>query len=68
MDTCNKIKVHAKAIRMPSYGRSENHRQRSVGYDHCPVSGSAAKFIATTMEIFLDARVYDTPMITVWKS
>ena len=36
------------------------------GTDHCPGYGSAAKFIATSaMEIYHDARVYDTGMITV---
>ena len=34
--------------------------------DHCPGYGSAAKYIATTMmELYLDATVYDTGMITV---
>lgn len=36
------------------------------GTDHCPGFASAAKYIATScMEINKDARVYDTPMITV---
>jgi 6-phosphofructokinase 1 len=34
--------------------------------DHCPGYGSAAKYIATSvMEVYHDARVYDTGMITV---
>ena len=34
--------------------------------DHCPGYASAAKYIATsTMEVYLDARVYDTGMITI---
>ena len=34
--------------------------------DHTPGFGSAAKYIATTiMEINLDAKVYDTPMLCV---
>ncbi|MCH5184421.1 MAG: diphosphate--fructose-6-phosphate 1-phosphotransferase, partial [Oscillospiraceae bacterium] len=37
-----------------------------AGTDHCPGYASAAKYIATSlMEIYHDARVYDTGMITV---
>ena len=36
------------------------------GTDHCPGYGSAAKYVATsTMEVYHDARVYDTGMITI---
>ena len=36
------------------------------GTDHCPGFSSAAKYIATsTMEVYHDANVYDTGMITV---
>ena len=36
------------------------------GTDHCPGFASAAKYIATSiMEINLDAKVYDTPMLCV---
>ena len=36
------------------------------GTDHCPGYGSAAKYVATTlMELYHDATVYDTPMVTV---
>ncbi len=36
------------------------------GTDHCPGYGSAAKYVATTcMEIYHDARVYDTGMLCV---
>ena len=36
------------------------------GTDHCPGFASAAKYIATScMEINKDARVYDTPMVTI---
>lgn len=36
------------------------------GTDHCPGYGSAAKYVATsTMEIYHDARVYDTGMVCV---
>jgi 6-phosphofructokinase 1 len=37
-----------------------------AGTDHCPGFASAAKYIATSMmEIYHDARVYDTGMITI---
>ena len=36
------------------------------GTDHCPGFSSAAKYIATScMEIYQDARVYDTGMVCV---
>lgn len=36
--------------------------------DHCPGYGSAAKYVATSiMEVYLDARVYDTGMVTVFE-
>jgi 6-phosphofructokinase len=68
MDTCNKIS---------KYLQQANYECRVVGIpktidndlaetDHCPGYGCAAKYIATTcMEVYLDARVYDTGMITV---
>ena len=37
-----------------------------AGTDHCPGYASAAKYIATSvMEVYHDARVYDTGMITI---
>ena len=37
-----------------------------AGTDHCPGFSSAAKYIATSvMEVYHDARVYDTGMVTV---
>jgi 6-phosphofructokinase 1 len=68
MDTCNKI---SKFMQKAGYecrvmGVPKTIDNDLWATDHCPGFGSAAKFIATTtMEIFLDARVYDTPMITV---
>lgn len=36
------------------------------GTDHCPGFASAAKYVATAcMEIYEDARVYDTPMVCI---
>lgn len=68
MDTCNKIS---------KYMQKSGHECRVIGVpktidndlfgtDHCPGFASAAKYIATTiMEVYLDARVYDTGMVTV---
>ena len=68
MDTCNKVS---------KYMQKSGYEMRIIGVpktidndlwatDHCPGYGSAAKYIATsTMEVYQDARVYDTGMITV---
>ena len=38
----------------------------SFGTDHCPGFASAAKYIATScMEVYQDARVYDTGMVCI---
>jgi 6-phosphofructokinase len=68
MDTCNKI---SKFLRDSGYecrviGVPKTIDNDLVGTDHCPGYGSAAKYVATScMEIYHDARVYDTGMITV---
>jgi 6-phosphofructokinase 1 len=68
MDTCNKV---SKFMQQSGYecrvmGVPKTIDNDLFGTDHCPGYGSAAKYIATsTMEVSLDARVYDTPMITV---
>lgn len=68
MDTCNKI---SKYLQRSGYecrvmGVPKTIDNDLYGTDHCPGFASAAKYIATTtMEVFLDARVYDTGMITV---
>jgi len=68
MDTCNKI---SKFIAKSGYecrviGVPKTIDNDLFGTDHCPGFSSAAKYIATTvMEVYLDARVYDTGMITV---
>ena len=68
MDTCNKI---SKFMLKNGYecrvmGIPKTIDNDLFGTDHCPGYGSAAKYIATTaMEIFLDAKVYDTGMVTV---
>ena len=68
MDTCNKIS---------KYCLSHGYECRVMGIpktidndlaitDHCPGFASAAKYIATSvMEVYRDARVYDTGMVTV---
>lgn len=68
MDTCNKI---SKFMANSGYdcnviGVPKTIDNDLFGTDHCPGYSSAAKYVATTtMEVKLDASVYDTPMITV---
>lgn len=68
MDTTNKI---SKFMQKAGYecrvmGVPKTIDNDLYGTDHCPGFSSAAKYIATaTMEVYLDARVYDTGMITV---
>ncbi len=68
MDTCNKI---SKFMQKVGYecrvmGVPKTIDNDLWGTDHCPGYGSAAKYIATsTMEVYLDARVYDTSMVTI---
>lgn len=68
MDTCNKI---SKFMLQNGYecrvmGIPKTIDNDLAGTDHCPGFASAAKYIATSvMEIYHDARVYDTGMITV---
>ena len=68
MDTCNKI---SKFMQRSGYecrviGVPKTIDNDLYGTDHCPGYGSAARYIATSiMEIYLDARVYDTGMITI---
>ena len=68
MDTCNKIsKYMAKSgWECRVMGIPKTIDNDLAGTDHCPGYASAAKYIATSvMEIYRDARVYDTGMITV---
>ncbi|HBQ64611.1 MAG TPA: 6-phosphofructokinase [Clostridiales bacterium] len=68
MDTCNKV---SKYMQKAGYecrvmGVPKTIDNDLFGTDHCPGYGSAAKYIATsTMEVYQDARVYDTGMITI---
>ena len=68
MDTCNKI---SKFMLKNGYecrvmGIPKTIDNDLYGTDHCPGFASAAKYIATTcMEVYRDAHVYDTGMITI---
>jgi len=68
MDTCNKI---SKYMQQSGYecrimGVPKTIDNDLNGTDHCPGFGSAAKYIATTcMEVYQDAHVYDTGMVTI---
>lgn len=68
MDTCNKI---SKFMQKSGYecrvmGVPKTIDNDLSNTDHCPGYASAAKYVATaTMEVYHDARVYDTPMVCV---
>ena len=68
MDTCNKI---SKFMLKNGYecrvmGIPKTIDNDLAGTDHCPGCASAAKYIATSiMEVYCDAHVYDTGMITI---
>lgn len=68
MDTCNKV---SKYMQQSGYevrvmGVPKTIDNDLFGTDHCPGYGSAAKYISTaTMEVYHDARVYDTGMVTI---
>ncbi len=68
MDTCNKISRYMESVGYECrvMGVPKTIDNDLFGTDHCPGFASAAKYIATScMEINKDARVYDSPMITV---
>ncbi len=68
MDTCNKI---SKYMQKAGYecrimGVPKTIDNDLNGTDHCPGFASAAKYIATSCaEVYQDARVYDTGMVTI---
>ena len=68
MDTCNKI---SKFMLKNGYecrvmGIPKTIDNDLFGTDHCPGFASAAKYIATScMEVYQDARVYDTGMVCI---
>lgn len=68
MDTCNKISkfMQKSGYEMRVMGVPKTIDNDLWATDHCPGYASAAKYIAiSTMEVYQDARVYDTGMITI---
>ncbi|MFA7367314.1 MAG: 6-phosphofructokinase [Bacilli bacterium] len=68
MDTCNKISKFLQAADWECrvIGVPKTIDNDLFGTDHCPGFGSAAKYVATSiMEIYKDAHVYDTSLVTV---
>ena len=68
MDTCNKISKYMQKVGYECrvMGVPKTIDNDLFGTDHCPGYASAAKYIATScMEVYHDAHVYDTGMITV---
>ena len=68
MDTCNKIsRYFAKSgYECRVMGVPKTIDNDLYGTDHCPGFGSAARYVATSlMEVYKDARVYDTGQITI---
>lgn len=68
MDTCNKVSKYMQGAGYECriMGVPKTIDNDIMGTDHCPGYGSAAKYIATsTMEVYHDATVYDTGMITI---
>lgn len=68
MDTCNKVSRYFKSCGYECrvIGVPKTIDNDLFGTDHCPGFASAAKYISTScMEVYKDAMVYDTGMITV---
>ncbi len=68
MDTCNKISKYClkNGYECRVMGIPKTIDNDLAITDHCPGFASAAKYIATSvMEVYRDARVYDTGMVTV---
>ena len=68
MDTCNKISKYMQKVGYPCniMGVPKTIDNDLSGTDHCPGYASAAKYIATScMELYQDARVYDTGMVAI---
>ncbi|MBR3179826.1 MAG: 6-phosphofructokinase [Clostridia bacterium] len=68
MDTCNKISKYMQRVGYECrvMGVPKTIDNDLYGTDHCPGFPSAARYVATScMEIYQDARVYDTPMICI---
>ena len=68
MDTCNKISKYMQKVGYECrvMGVPKTIDNDLFGTDHCPGFSSAAKYIATScMEVYKDARVYDTGLVAV---
>ena len=68
MDTCNKVSKYMQKVGYECrvIGVPKTIDNDLAETDHCPGYGSAARYVATsTMEVYLGARVYDTPMVCV---
>ena len=68
MDTCNKISkfMLRNGYEVRCMGIPKTIDNDLAGTDHCPGFASAAKYIATScMEVYQDARVYDTGMVCI---
>ena len=68
MDTCNKISKYLQKVGYECrvIGVPKTIDNDLNGTDHCPGYASAAKYIATSMaEVWLDAHVYNTGMVTI---
>ncbi len=68
MDTCNKISKYLQKVGYECrvMGIPKTIDNDLFGTDHCPGYASAAKYIATScMEVWQDAHVYDTGMVTI---
>ena len=68
MDTCNKISKYMMKVGYECrvMGVPKTIDNDLFGTDHCPGFSSAAKYIATScMEVYHDARVYDTGMVVI---
>lgn len=68
MDTCYKVSKYMQRVgyKCRVIGVPKTIDNDLAETDHCPGYGSAARYIATsTMEVYLDSHVYDTPMVCV---
>jgi len=68
MDTCNKISRYFAKVGYECrvMGVPKTIDNDLFGTDHCPGFASAARYVATSlMEVYKDARVYDTGQITI---
>ena len=68
MDTCNKISKYMQKVGYECriMGIPKTIDNDLNGTDHCPGFASAAKYIATSCaEVWQDAHVYDTGMVTI---